>query len=48
MSMLDKDDTVWLALDGGAWREPGDDSPSEAPCELHAETAEKHCEKVSS
>lgn len=44
MSMLDKDDTVWLALDGGAWREPGDDSPSEAPCELHAETAEKTIE----
>ena len=24
-SMLEKDDSVWLAFDGGAWREPGDE-----------------------
>ena len=33
MSMLEKDDTIWLAFDGGSWREPGesDDQSSSSP-----------------
>ena len=41
MRMLEKDDTIWLALDGGAWREPGVHARAEGSSESPAETAEK-------
>ena len=30
-SMLEKDDSIWLAFDGGAWREPEDESAGGSP-----------------
>ena len=30
-SMLEKDDSIWLAFDGGAWCEPEDESAGGSP-----------------